>query len=196
MSGIKLFVYGVSASCPKGILEKEFERYGMVSDVFITGKGYAFITMESKDEAEDAVDALNGKKVDGQDIKVEIAVREHYFLVFLSIKVYTGIITTSNFYQIAITIYNSMEKVLQGAVTVGEEEISEIETDVVMAEVGVLETEIETVIVVTEVVVRDLMEATVGKELDIDLFKTKLNISANEYIIPIPPEFRILFSCE
>jgi len=89
-----------------------------------------------------------------------------------------------------------MEKVLQGAVTVGDEEISEIETDVVMAEVGVLETEIETVIVVTEVVVRDLMEATVGKELDIDLVKTKLNISANEYIIPIPPEFRILFSCE
>merc|ERR1711993_59167 len=54
-------------------LEKEFERYGNVSDVFITGKGYAFITMETKDEAEDAVDALNGKKIDGQDIKVEIA---------------------------------------------------------------------------------------------------------------------------
>ena len=71
---VKLFVYGVSASCPKGLLEKEFERYGNVSDVFITGKGYAFITMETKDEAEDAVDALNGKKVDGQDIKVEIAV--------------------------------------------------------------------------------------------------------------------------
>jgi len=73
MGDIKLFVYGVSASCPKGILEKEFQRYGRVSDVFITGKGYAFITMESKDEAEDAVDALNGKKVDGQDIKVEMA---------------------------------------------------------------------------------------------------------------------------
>merc|ERR1712150_244636 len=67
---IKLFVYGVSASCPKGVLEKEFNRYGRVSDVFITGKGYAFITMESKEEA---VDALNGKKVDGQDIKVEMA---------------------------------------------------------------------------------------------------------------------------
>ena len=71
---VKLFVYGVSGSCPKGILEKEFERYGRVSDVFITGKGYAFITMDSKDEAEDAVDALNGKKIDGQDIKVELAV--------------------------------------------------------------------------------------------------------------------------
>jgi len=70
---IKLFVYGVSSSCPKGLLEKEFNRYGRVSDVFVTGKGYAFITMESKDEAEDAIDALNGKKVDGQDIKVEMA---------------------------------------------------------------------------------------------------------------------------
>ena len=83
---IKLFVYGVSASCPKGVLEKEFNRYGRVSDVFITGKGYAFITMESKEEAEDAVDALNGKKVDGQDIKVEMAVKTFieilFFLIF------------------------------------------------------------------------------------------------------------------
>ena len=72
-----------------------------------------------------------------------------------------------------------MEKVLPGAVTVGDAEILEIETDVVMAEVDVLETEIETVIVVTEVVVHDLMEATVGKEINIDPVKTKLNISAN-----------------
>ena len=83
---IKLFVYGVSSSCPKGILEKEFNRYGRVSDVFITGKGYAFITMESKDEAEDAIDALNGKKVDGQDIKVEMAVIINHTLSILSYK--------------------------------------------------------------------------------------------------------------
>ena len=50
---VKLFVYGVSGSCPKNILEKEFERFGRVSDVFVTGKGYAFITMENKDDAED-----------------------------------------------------------------------------------------------------------------------------------------------
>merc|ERR1712088_750223 len=70
---VKLFVYGVSASCPKSVLEREFDRYGRVSDVFITGKGYAFITMEKQDEAEDAIDALNGKKIDGQDVKVELA---------------------------------------------------------------------------------------------------------------------------
>ena len=83
---IKLFVYGVSSSCPKGILEKEFNRYGRVSDVFITGKGYAFITMESKDEAEDAIDALNGKKVDGQDIKVEMAVIIKLCCVYFIVK--------------------------------------------------------------------------------------------------------------
>ena len=83
---IKLFVYGVSSSCPKGILEKEFNRYGRVSDVFIIGKGYAFITMESKDEAEDAIDALNGKKVDGQDIKVEMAVIIKLCFVYFIVK--------------------------------------------------------------------------------------------------------------
>ena len=56
---VKLFVYGVSASCPKSVLEREFDRYGRVSDVFITGKGYAFITMEKQDEAEDAIDAVS-----------------------------------------------------------------------------------------------------------------------------------------
>ena len=76
---VKLFVYGVSSSCPKRILEEEFRRHGRVSDVFITGKGYAFITMESKDEAEDAIDALNGKKIDGQDVKVEMAVSENTY---------------------------------------------------------------------------------------------------------------------
>ena len=72
-----------------------------------------------------------------------------------------------------------MEKVLQGTVTAGGVEILEIEKDEVMAEVGVLETEI----VVTEVVVRDSMEDMAGKELDIDLVRINLNIPMTFYII-------------
>jgi len=41
----KLFVYGVNAQCPRDILEGEFARCGEVTDVYITEKGYAFVTM-------------------------------------------------------------------------------------------------------------------------------------------------------
>ena len=40
----KLFVYGVNSRCPKGVLEDEFARFGDVTDVHITEKGFAYVT--------------------------------------------------------------------------------------------------------------------------------------------------------
>ena len=37
--GTKIFLYGVSASCPRDLLEDEFERFGKVHEVFNSGKG-------------------------------------------------------------------------------------------------------------------------------------------------------------
>jgi len=69
----KLFVYGVSIRTPKEELQTEFEKFGQVLDAYNSGKGYAFITYESKDEAEAAKEALNGQTVCGQEIKVDVA---------------------------------------------------------------------------------------------------------------------------
>ena len=69
----KLFVYGVNANCPKGKLEREFQEIGEVTDCFITGKGYAFVTMANHDDATRAIEKLHGCEVDGQEIKVEEA---------------------------------------------------------------------------------------------------------------------------
>merc|ERR1712203_212544 len=69
----KLFVYGVSIRTPKEELQAEFEKFGEVLDAYNSGKGYAFITYQSKQEAEDARDALNGQTVCGQEIKVDVA---------------------------------------------------------------------------------------------------------------------------
>lgn len=69
----KLFVYGVNANCPKDKLEKEFSAMGEVTDCFITGKGYAFVTMANHEDATRAVEKLHGTEVDGQEIKVEEA---------------------------------------------------------------------------------------------------------------------------
>merc|ERR1712203_166223 len=69
----KLFVYGVNARCPRDILEGEFARCGEVTDVYITEKGYAFVTMADDDSADAAVKELNGAVIDGQEVKVDRA---------------------------------------------------------------------------------------------------------------------------
>merc|ERR1712001_229111 len=69
----KLFVYGVDPACPREILEGEFGRCGEVTDVYNTEKGYAFVTMADDDGADQAIRELNGKMVDGKEIKVDNA---------------------------------------------------------------------------------------------------------------------------
>jgi len=69
----KLFVYGVNAQCPRDILEGEFARCGEVTDVYITEKGYAFVTMADSDSADAAVKELNGAVIDGKEVKVDRA---------------------------------------------------------------------------------------------------------------------------
>jgi len=71
--GVRLFVYGISASCPRDLLEDKFGKCGRVNDVYNTGKGFAFVTMEDDRGAQDAIDELHGTTLDGQEIKVEIS---------------------------------------------------------------------------------------------------------------------------
>jgi len=71
--GVKLFVYGINANCPRDLLEDTFEKCGKVNDIFNTGKGYAFVTMADERDAKIACEDLNGTELDGQDIKVEIS---------------------------------------------------------------------------------------------------------------------------
>jgi len=69
----KLFVYGVNSNCPRETLEAEFARCGEVTDVYITEKGYAFVTMAEDASADAACQELNGSVIDGQEIKVDRA---------------------------------------------------------------------------------------------------------------------------
>lgn len=69
----KLFVYGVNSRCPKDLVEEEFGRCGEVTDVYITSKGFAFVTMADQDGVDAAIKELNGTELDGQEIKVEQA---------------------------------------------------------------------------------------------------------------------------
>jgi len=71
--GCKLFVYGVANQTPREELQNEFEKFGIVTDAYNSGKGYAFITFEKKEEADEAREKLNGANVCGQEIKVDVA---------------------------------------------------------------------------------------------------------------------------
>merc|ERR1711956_153946 len=61
----KLFVYGVNSNCPRETLEAEFARCGEVTDVYITEKGYAFVTMADDAAADAACQELNGDRDGG-----------------------------------------------------------------------------------------------------------------------------------
>ena len=42
----------------------------MVTDVYNTGKGYAFVTFERKEDADTAQDSMDGQTIFGQQLKV------------------------------------------------------------------------------------------------------------------------------
>ena len=76
--GCKLFVYGVDQNMSNEEIKDEFEKFGMVSDVYNTGKGFAFVTFDRKEDAETATMGMDGQTLAGQQIKVII----YYFFTF------------------------------------------------------------------------------------------------------------------
>merc|ERR1711971_1510135 len=50
-----------------------FEKCGRVVDVYNTGKGFAFVTFDRKEDAATAISELDGANVCGQSIKVNEA---------------------------------------------------------------------------------------------------------------------------
>ena len=56
-----------------GDLQAEFEKFGMVTDVYNTGKGFAFVTFDRKEDARSVTQEMDGQTVNGQQIKVNEA---------------------------------------------------------------------------------------------------------------------------
>lgn len=76
----KLFVGSLSYNINSDQLQELFTEYGKVDSANVindrdTGrsKGFGFVEMSSDDEAKAAIDALNGKEVDGRAIIVNVA---------------------------------------------------------------------------------------------------------------------------
>lgn len=73
----KLFVGGLNFETDEQSLEDVFSKYGQISEVKVikdkdtmTSRGFGFITFENPEDARDALQAMNGKSLDGRQIRV------------------------------------------------------------------------------------------------------------------------------
>jgi len=69
----KLFVHGVKQEVTEKEIADEFSQFGVVVECFNPGKGFAFVTFHSDSEAEAAVNSLNGKKIFGNILSLNIS---------------------------------------------------------------------------------------------------------------------------
>jgi RNA recognition motif-containing protein len=74
MQGSKLYVGNLGYSIDKQELEDLFAEHGQVKEVrVIEGKGFGFVEMASREEAEKAKEALDGSDFKGFTLKVDEA---------------------------------------------------------------------------------------------------------------------------
>ncbi len=76
----KLFVGGLSFETTQGDLRQAFAPHGTVEDAVVindrvTGrsKGFGFVTMSSDQEAQKALEAMNGQLLGGRNLTVNVA---------------------------------------------------------------------------------------------------------------------------
>ena len=80
---MKLFIKNLDRDINELQLESLFAQYGEVVSTKIVydtitweSKGFAFLEMGNKTQAYKAIDALNGKEINGRALMVEIAVEK------------------------------------------------------------------------------------------------------------------------
>jgi len=69
----KLFVYGVEQDMENDAISEAFGSFGNVTDVYNSGKGFAFVTYSSKEEASAAIQGMDGQTLGQQSVKVSEA---------------------------------------------------------------------------------------------------------------------------
>ncbi len=74
MKGNKLYVGNLNYQTTEESLKTAFSEYGEVLSVrIIQGRGFGFVEMANSDQAEKAMEGMNGKEVDGRTLRVDEA---------------------------------------------------------------------------------------------------------------------------
>uniref|UniRef100_A0A0B6ZLL1 RRM domain-containing protein n=1 Tax=Arion vulgaris TaxID=1028688 RepID=A0A0B6ZLL1_9EUPU len=71
----KVYVGDLGYGCAKQELEEKFSKYGQLRNVWVARKppGFAFVEFEDSRDAEDAVRAIDGSKINGRRVRVEMS---------------------------------------------------------------------------------------------------------------------------
>lgn len=71
----KVYIGDLGHGCPKNELEDKFSRYGTLKNVWVARRpaGFAFVEFDDPRDAEDAVRALDGTRINGRRVKVEMS---------------------------------------------------------------------------------------------------------------------------
>jgi len=71
----KIYIGGLKDDANRYDIEDAFAKYGPVKDVWVARKppGFAFVEMEDARDAEDAVKGLDGARLSGARVKVEMS---------------------------------------------------------------------------------------------------------------------------
>lgn len=71
----KVYVGDLGYGCAKQELEEKFSKYGVLRNVWVARKppGFAFVEFEDNRDAEDAVRALDGTKINGRRCRAEMS---------------------------------------------------------------------------------------------------------------------------
>jgi cold-inducible RNA-binding protein len=76
----RLYVGNLAFHTTEDVLQREFSRFGNVSEVKLVldresgrSRGFAFVSMASDEEANAAIQELNGADLDGRSLKVNVA---------------------------------------------------------------------------------------------------------------------------
>jgi RNA recognition motif-containing protein len=76
----RLYVGNLAFHTTEDVLQRAFSKYGNVSEVKLVldresgrSRGFAFVSMGTDEEANSAIQELNGADLDGRELKVNIA---------------------------------------------------------------------------------------------------------------------------
>ena len=71
----KVYVGNLEPEAQKEELEREFSRYGKLHDVWVARNppGFAFVEFYDERDAKDACDGLDGKRICGKSVRVELS---------------------------------------------------------------------------------------------------------------------------
>ncbi|PVD33303.1 hypothetical protein C0Q70_04556 [Pomacea canaliculata] len=71
----KVYVGELGHGCPKHELEEKFSKYGTLKNVWVARRpaGFAFVEFDDPRDAEDAVRALDGTRINGRRVRVEMS---------------------------------------------------------------------------------------------------------------------------